>query len=208
MRFILLFILLSSSCGFITISNNSNNGDLLHRKFYNLRNSNNFLSFPKLISVDSTFFGVAGLLALLLNRIQLETVSDVQSRSDIIGVMSCSALLLNLISEKNIDAKSRQPVALYGHSLKSPIFFPDLKYNEKYCITWIMDAIMETKVVTSVCIIKDFDLIGAVGVVATPHILKNFKIENKPILKKVLHSNEEIYLPDLQVTCIYKFIDQ
>ena len=192
----LLFIISSSSHGLIKLHKN----EILTRSaLFGVRNSNNFLLFLNTIFQDSTFIGVGGLFALLLNRISLDAVSDIQSRSDIIGVMSCSAILLNAISERNIEANSRQPVALFGYSIKSPVFIPDLESNEKSCINWIMEALLETQAVTSVCVVKDCEIIGAVGVVATSNILQKIKIENKPILNRVLEKSEEVYLPDLQV---------
>ena len=45
--------------------------------------------------------GVAGIFVLLVNRlsVDLDKVTDVQSRGDIISVVACSALLLNVLSE-------------------------------------------------------------------------------------------------------------
>ena len=45
--------------------------------------------------------GVTGIFVLLANRlsVDLDKVTDVQSRADIISVIACSALLLNVLSE-------------------------------------------------------------------------------------------------------------
>lgn len=59
--------------------------------------------------------GVAGLLIILFNRLVLSdllSVSDMQSRSDLISVMACSAVLLNVLSEQEIATKDRDKVAL------------------------------------------------------------------------------------------------
>ena len=53
--------------------------------------------------------GATGILILLVNRlsVDLDKVTDVQSRADIISVVACSALLLNVLSETEIEARDR-----------------------------------------------------------------------------------------------------
>ena len=61
--------------------------------------------------------GVTGIFILLVNRlsVDLDKVTDVQSRADIISVVACSALLLNVLSETDIEARDRAPVPLMGY---------------------------------------------------------------------------------------------
>ena len=51
--------------------------------------------------------GITGVFVLLVNRlcVDLDKVTDVQSRADIISVVACSAVLLNVLSESDIEAK-------------------------------------------------------------------------------------------------------
>lgn len=64
--------------------------------------------------------GVGGMALLLGNRLSLDLVSDVQSRADLIAVIGCSALLLNVLSEQEITARSRDPVPLVGYAMPRP----------------------------------------------------------------------------------------
>ena len=75
-----------------------------------------FLASPAL----SIGAGVGGIMVLLVNRLSLDLVSDVQSRADLIAVIGCSALLLNVLSEQDITARSRDPVPLVGYAMPSP----------------------------------------------------------------------------------------
>lgn len=77
--------------------------------------------------------GFAGLILLLINRlsIPIDNVTDVQSRTDIISVISCSALLLNVLSESNIVAKDRSAVSLVGYALREPVGERIIMNNDK-----------------------------------------------------------------------------
>lgn len=71
--------------------------------------------------------GSVGLIVLLVNRFSvLEELNDVQSRVDLISVMACSALLLNALTEQDIEARERDAVTLVGYSSRVTILNADI----------------------------------------------------------------------------------
>ena len=147
--------------------------------------------------------GVGGMILLLINRLGLDVmmVSDVQSRADIIAVIGCSALLLNVLSEQDISARNRDPVPLVGYALKNPSIAEGTLPSVSSAITWCINTVLQTTPVTSVHIIEGSKVLGRGGVIGSgddrTSILQN--LEKMPILGKTLQLGEEVYLPDLQV---------
>jgi hypothetical protein len=160
---------------------------------------------------------MAGFVILLVNRLLLidSTVPDAQSRADIISVIACSALLLNILSESDIVARDGEPVALVGNSLNKPLVF--VKDDESVAgdrITWLINTILSSTPTSSVHVISQFNgkdgkdgvcskVLGRGGIVGSGDNLQptlpSDLLERMPILKKAVNNNEEIYLPDLQI---------
>ena len=157
--------------------------------------------------------GVGGVFVLLANRLSFgDIVSDVQSRADIISVIACSALLLNVLSEQDITARTRDAVPLVGYALKNPLLsLPSesgLLTSKADSLTWCINSILKTTPATSVHIILDNNFLARGGVVGTSddRVAPDVKnVEKMPILQKTLKLGEEIYLPDLQVKCHFSF---
>ena len=153
--------------------------------------------------------GVAGIFVLLANRLSFgDIVSDVQSRADIISVIACSALLLNVLSEQDITARTRDAVPLVGYALKNPQIQPELSAvggidaSKLNSLSWCINSILKTTPATSAHIILDDRFLARGGVVGTADDRVVFDVKNiekMPILQKTLKLGEEIYLPDLQV---------
>jgi len=147
--------------------------------------------------------GVAGIFVLLGNRLAFgDIVSDVQSRADIISVIACSALLLNVLSEQDIQTKNRDPVPLVGYALRTPLIKADLPSTLSSSLEWCIQTILKTTPVTSVHVINKTDFLAKGGVVGMKDDRINFavnNIERMTILQKTLKVNEETYLPDLQI---------
>ena len=150
--------------------------------------------------------GVAGMLLLLVNRltVPLETVSDVQSRSDIISLIACSALLLNVLSEQEIVTKERESVALVGYALTAPIVQQSLSMQAQDASKWLINSILSSCPVSSVHILHGNQIVGAGGVVAfDDEKLPALDLGANSIISKALTKTEEIYLPDLQVDFMF-----
>jgi hypothetical protein len=148
--------------------------------------------------------GVGGIFVLLANRlsVDLEAVTDVQSRADIISVIACSALLLNVLSAQDIVARERDAVPLVGFALKEPVINSSIQTSTVSAIKWIIDTVLSTVPVTSVHVIFRDSFVGIGGVTSSAEKGKLGAIVNlpkMPILSKTLNSGEEIYLPDLQI---------
>lgn len=158
--------------------------------------------------------GVTGIFILLVNRlsVDLDKVTDVQSRADIISVVACSALLLNVLSETDIEARDRAPVPLMGYALPSPLIATGDALNEvqSNAISWAIDTILRTTPATSVHIVRKLnEVVGRGGVVGlsddrSPSFALGGQTEaeleaNMGIYYKAVSTGEEVYLPDLQI---------
>lgn len=154
----------------------------------------------------SAGIGLVGLSVLLLNRLLLPAdafvVSDGQLRADIVAIFACSALLLNVLSEDDITAREREPVALAGYAFKDPVVSTAVSITVGDESRWLINSIMQHTPATSVAILNDSKLTAVGGVLG----LRNARFEEvvvdvpkSPILRKALEQGEETYLPDLQV---------
>ena len=67
--------------------------------------------------------GGLGLTTVLLNRLAIldSSVSDFQSRLDLISTMAASALLLNALTQQEIETRERDSVTLVGYSCTSTL---------------------------------------------------------------------------------------
>jgi hypothetical protein len=149
--------------------------------------------------------GSIGFVALLVNRMSLEIVSDVQSRSDIISVIACSALLLNVLSEQDIDPRERDAVALAGYALQAPLLAEGLE-SAAAPSSWLINTILSTASdATSVHLIADSRVLAAGGVIASGAAGERLPAleGSSRILKDAIASGELVYLPDLQVSYVY-----
>ena len=150
--------------------------------------------------------GITGVFVLLVNRlcVDLDKVTDVQSRADIISVVACSAVLLNVLSESDIEARDRQPVPLMGYALPSPLLAGDETLNtvQRKTALWAIEGILKTTPATSVHIVRDKKHVvargGVVGV--QDNRAPSFTLDAKmSIFDKAIADREEVYLPDLQI---------
>lgn len=157
--------------------------------------------------------GSGGVLVLLVNRlsVDLEKVTDIQSRADIISVLACSALLLNALSQFDIAARDRESVSLMGKVLRSPVI--NKKYvNEmqKKFIVWSISTLLKLTPATSVHIVASNGMsVGRAGVVGMTDTANEkcanddkedeLNISIGPILDLCVSKGEEVYLPDLQI---------
>lgn len=149
----------------------------------------------------SLWAGVIGIIVILFNRlsIDLEKVTDIQSRADLISLIACSALLLNVLSEQDISARDRDAIALVGYSLKEPLVY-DLSNRNNELIKWLVKSILSTTPATSIHVMINGKIIGRGGVIGNgDNKSENINTNNMPILKKALINKEEVYLPDLQI---------
>lgn len=158
--------------------------------------------------------GVTGIFILLVNRlsVDLDKVTDVQSRADIISVVACSALLLNVLSETDIEARDRSPVALMGFALPSPVLASGDALNDlqRNAISWAIDTILRTTPATSVHIVRNLnEVVGRGGVIGldddrSPSFTLGGQTEAElqakmGIFYKAVSTGEEVYLPDFQI---------
>lgn len=181
---------------------------LLNNKQINLSTKLNMKSNSPLGIITnqsvSLGIGIVGIIALLINRLSLDLiVSDVQSRSDLISVIACSALLLNVLSEQEIETKERDIIPLVGYALQKPLLLNNnLLYKES--IIYLINTIIKSCTsITSVHMIENYQVIAIGGVIGSKDNTFPLLLENKSLtIQKVLKQNEPLYLPDLQV-CIW-----
>ena len=156
--------------------------------------------------VTSLSAGVVGVTLILFNRlgIDLDKVTDVQSRADILAVVACSAVLLNALSETDVEARNRDPVGLVGYSLRRPLMAPQRAAEAAVVdrLEWVSTSLLRSTPATSIHLIEtDGTIACRAGVVGSGDNLDNFALNTSgmPILNKVLIQSEEVYLPDLQI---------
>lgn len=152
-------------------------------------------------------------------------VSDIRSRADLIAAIGCTGLLLNIFSDssefnfinkevidKNI--RERDKIALVGHYLAKPLFtaLPSLTEVEQERLSWLFEAIQASIPTVTSAHCFDIDrltvkgVIGVVNLQATQSLLEPDQSDLKStakILQSPIAKNEELYLPDLQVSARY-----
>lgn len=150
--------------------------------------------------------GVTGMMILVFNRFSLidVVVTDIQSRADIVAVLACSALMLNALSNQDIETRNRDPVSLVGIAVNGVVVNNNLFMNQTVkTMKLVSEAILQETPCKSMIVIWEDRVVGFSGVVS-PSVNNNtlgFKLplETMPILSKALKSTEEVYLPDLQI---------
>lgn len=170
----------------------------------NNNNNNNISNRVNKILVGSSasiVVGLLGLMILLINRFLGvdNVISDTLSRSDIISLMACSAVLLNLLSETNITARERDSIPLAGEFIKMPIILDTLNKKEETSLNWLIKVLLTFSPSSSVHILRGEEFIGIGGVVAKGPSGKIVPKNKGKILDKAINDQEEVYLPDLQV---------
>lgn len=153
--------------------------------------------------VTSLTAGGVGVMIILFNRlgIDLDKVTDVQSRADILAVVACSAVLLNALSETEVEARERDAVALVGYSLRKPLV-ASTRTERASSLEWLSRTLLNTTPATSVHLIDADGCVACrAGVVGQGDDLDREAIDmgSRPILGKCLSQREEVYLPDLQI---------
>ena len=149
--------------------------------------------------------GCMGIFILLANRlsVDMERITDVQSRADIISVIACSALLLNVLSEQDIVARDRDPVPLVGFALRTPLIDTEvLTAAEQEITRWYITSILDATPATSVHVIHQGLVVGRGGVVGqgdSRTLRLSEAWDRMPIVQRTLSGGEEVYLPDLQI---------
>ena len=145
--------------------------------------------------------GVGGLLILLINRFTLSDISDIQSRADIIAVVSCSALLLNALSNQEIEAKDRDPVPLVGYALNRCVSDDNLPALVKESIAKCCEATLTSTPCKSIFVLWDGRVVARAGIIGSAEYAKIdvMDLKRMPILQKSMSDGSEVYLPDLQV---------
>lgn len=147
--------------------------------------------------------GVLGILGILANRlsVSIDYISDVQSRVDLLGIIGCAAVVLNAVSEQEIEIKERDAVPLVGYALKDPVVEDSLDNQSKSILLWAIETLMNTTEITSVHIIDSDRVIGRGGVIGREDNMSKstLEIQGMPILMNAIMKSEELYLPDLQI---------
>lgn len=190
-----VFLILSS---LIIVTNSfQQNGILKYRKFSLKMQSNNNNK-----GTIGLLVGSIGVTTLLLNRILtgLEAVTDGQSRADLIGVVATSGVLLDWLSNQEIERRERDPVALAGYALKTTeISQIPVEVVTRPVIAWFIDSVMAINFITSVHVILDDAFVARAGVVGYDDRNMTHDFAKMPILSGVITSRKQVYLPDLQI---------
>ena len=112
--------------------------------------------------------GCTGLFVVLVNRLSIiDDVSDVQSRADILSVVAASALLLNALTEQDIEARERASVALVGYALPNIYVRSDIAEKESIGCKWLCDSLVKLSSIKSVHVLSKGKFIAAQGIIGS-----------------------------------------
>jgi len=203
MKVLVLFLLLSSCC-FITTSysfKGRGGSSSCSIKFSKSRDISLKMQTSKKGQINGLLVGSAGLITLLMNRLLtgLEAVADGQSRADLIGVVATSGVLLEWLSNQEIERRERDPVPLAGYALKTTEISSNVREAVYPIIKWLTDSILAINFITSVHVILDDTFIARSGVVGYDDRNTIYDFTKLPILSSVISSRKQVYLPDLQI---------
>lgn len=145
--------------------------------------------------------GSAGLITLLLNRLYtgLEAVSDGQSRADLIAVVATSGVLLDWLSNQEVQRRERDPVPLAGYALRAAEISPTVQETARPVMKWLTDSILAINFISSVHVVLNKEFIVRNGVIGYDDRNATYDIAKFPILADAISSRKQVYLPDLQI---------
>lgn len=133
-------------------------------------------------------FGGLGLLVLLANRLSLISLSDTQSRLDIVSVIACAAISLDALSTQGMLQIEKATQPAIGTRVDS---------TESSVQKWLLDSIVHNiPAAETSCIIDQSS--GVKGIVGISNPDNVHKLAS-PIVLDILEKRTELYLPDLQV---------
>jgi len=140
------------------------------------------------------------MVSLLVNRLSLATVGDIQSRADIIAVVACAAVILNAINAQEIVSRDREPVSLMGYSLNETQISKLVTGVSRPTISWACTALISNTQARSIIIVSNGMYIAKAGIICKSCLNDDvMNMQIMPILRKSIVDGSELYLPDLQV---------
>ena len=142
--------------------------------------------------------GLAGLAAILVNRIALTPVlADSQSRTDLLAVAALGGVVMNGVYLLDVTAKEAETVKQTGSFVQSlDEGAADACAADVAAVKWLCETLIVTKRATaSVVVVLGGETVARYGVMGTSS--DKVKLE-APIIKKALGLAEETYLPVLQ----------
>mmetsp|Transcript_17088 Transcript_17088/g.22179 ORF Transcript_17088/g.22179 Transcript_17088/m.22179 type:complete len:352 (-) Transcript_17088:118-1173(-) len=171
----------------------------------------------------SVVVGFIGLIVCLINRLgsdfdSIETLSGVQSRSDLLAVVACGSVLLNGLTQLDVTSALADTVQLEGEYYNIEVYGGDSNTVSAANIDvddakWVLESLLTTTPASSAVLLKGsskgsneqntWKVIASGGVL--PYNLcqsrKNISGGKTPILNRFLRqgdSRSETYLPTLQ----------
>ena len=146
------------------------------------------------------YFGAAGMISLLINRLSLTDVGDVQSRADIIAVVACAAAILNAINAQEIVSRDRESVSLVGYSLNETVIPSWITGLNRDTIRWVCTSLIRNTQVKSLIVVSKGVFIAKAGIINKSCVSDDrINMRGMTILQDSVKDSSEVYLPDLQV---------
>ena len=169
--------------------------------------------------IGSIVLGGIGLILLLVGRLVLDSsinqvdfeVTGAQTRANLLAVFAVGAVLLNGLSQLDVQSVLAEKVDLVGSVIVNPIVrSTNAIFVEKESVSWVLSSIISaTPANTAILLIyseeKKWKVLAHVGVVPPNVLLDDPKLPDEtPIMNRLLRlptsnsERRESYLPTLQ----------
>lgn len=147
------------------------------------------------LSSENLSIGVGGaaLTLLLVNRMATEELANAQSRSDLLGVAICSALLVSAFSTIDVKVREKEVVELAGVGFDE-VLIP-LDAGQEQTVRWAAGAISRVCAnAKSVAVYSKGTTVARLGIMG-----RQQTVQVGPIAESALKSGRQQYLADLQI---------
>ena len=147
------------------------------------------------LSSENLSIGVGGaaLTLLLVNRMATEELANAQSRSDLLGVAICSALLVSAFSTIDVKVREKEVVELAGVGFDE-VLVP-LDAGQEQTVRWAAGAISRVCAnAKSVAVYSKGTTVARLGIMG-----RQQTVQVGPIAESALKSGRQQYLADLQI---------
>jgi len=164
--------------------------------------------------IFSTIFGFIGLIVCLVNRLNAdfdsgETMTGIQSRSDILAVVACGSVLLNGLTKLDVTSALAEQVQLEGSKFKTSVIAESISEYDRDNLIWGIDSLLSSTPATSAIILSSgndgsWKTVAISGILPKNEYVRNGvgAMDKSPIIdrfrKQKGNNRSETYLPTLQ----------
>ncbi|MBR8830421.1 MAG: hypothetical protein N5P05_000109 [Chroococcopsis gigantea SAG 12.99] len=136
--------------------------------------------------------GIIGSFALLINRFSTESLTPSQARSDVMGVILSSVLILVGLLWQRVQPRSPDAVILEGE--EGMVWGEDLPAEVKLELAWASHLLLTNTVTKSLVVYYDGRVLVRRGILSP-----NSTVTPGTILQRVLDTGKPVYLVNLNL---------